>query len=610
MQARSSPTWSAGAGGADVTAKRSTAESIAAHATSTPDSPAIVEDAGRTLTYRLLDAHAHRLATRLRALGATREQVVALVLPRSADLVVSALATWKAGAAYAPFDPSTPATRLAEMLEDLQPAVVVAHSALASTLPAGGWPVFALGVDSTDGDAAFPPDMALSDVPADLAYVIYTSGSTGRPKGVEIGHTGLMNLLQWHTQTFTVTSSDRAAMLASPGFDASVWEIWPYLAAGASLYVADDDTRMDAAALRDWLVSREITLAFVATPMAERLLALPWPPHTRLRILLTGADTLHRRPPPGLPFQLVNNYGPTEATVVATSGVVPSDPLDNGLPSIGRPITNVQAYVLDEEGQPLTAGGEGELYLGGAGIARGYRNRPELTAQRFVASPLVPAGQWLYRTGDRARWLDDGSLAFGGRLDDQVKIRGHRIELDEIVATLTAHPGVEHAAVTAQPGPDGEPRLVAFVVAADGAALSPTALRATLGTRLPEYMLPATFVAVEALPLTFNGKVDRARLPAVDSVAPLRDAEFVAPRSDVETQLAELVSDLLGVHPIGLGDNFFMLGGHSLLGTQLIVRVREAFDVELSLRAVFDHPTLEDLARHVERALLTQRNAA
>ena len=602
-----------------MTSGRFIAGWIAAHAISSPFSPAIVEDTGSALTYGMLDARARRLAGRLRALGADREQVVAILLPRSADLVVAALATWRAGAAYAPFDPSTPVARLAEILDDLQPAVLVTHGKLASALPAAGWPVVTLDAEAESADAesdaesidpASAQEPPLGDALASLAYIIYTSGSTGRPKGVEIPHAGLLNLLQWHTGTFGVTSSDRAALLASPGFDASVWEMWPYLSAGASLYVADDDTRMDAAALRDWLVSRGITLAFVATPMAERLLALPWPPRTCLRTLLTGADTLHRRPPSGLPFELVNNYGPTEATVVATSGAVAPDPLADGPPSIGRPIPNVNAYVLDERRQPVASGAEGELYLGGVGIARGYRNQPELTAERFLTSPLIATGERLYRTGDKARWLADGSLAFLGRLDDQVKIRGHRIELDEIVATLAAHPDVEQAAVTAQPGPDGELSLVAFVVAAAGAALSPAALRAALETRLPVHMLPSTFVALDALPLTPSGKVDRARLPAVETVEALRDPEFIAPRSDIEIQLAELVGDLLGVHPIGVGDNFFLLGGHSLLGTQLIVRVHDAFGVELSLRAVFDHPTLADLAREVERALRPQRNTA
>ena len=589
-----------------MTLEPSIADSIAGHALTAPASPAIIEDeTGRRLTYATLHSRANRLARHLRALGVDRDRVVALALPRSADLVIAALATLRAGSVYAPFDPSTPVARLIEMLEDLQPAVVVARRSLGSSLPPGAWALIGLDADADVVAPEAAPAPEFRGAPSDLAYVIYTSGSTGRPKGVEITRAALMNLVRWHNVAFAVTSADRAPLLASPGFDASVWEMWPYLAVGASLHVPPDLTRMDAETLRNWLVAREITLAFVATPMAERLLTLPWPADTRLRTLLTGADTLHRRPPPGLPFRLVNNYGPTEGTVVATSGLVSPDPLAGGLPSIGWPITNVRAYVLDERRRLLPTGQEGELYLGGAGVARGYRNQPEQTAERFVTDPFDPTGARLYRTGDRVRWQPDGSLVFLGRLDDQVKIRGHRVELDEIVATLDTHPGVENSAVTAQPGPDGEPRLVAFLVAAAGARLSPAALRATLHTRLPDHMLPAVFVVVDALPLTPSGKVDRAQLPAAETLEPLRDPQFTAPRTAVEGQLAALVGELLGVHPIGVADNFFLLGGHSLLGTQLIARLRDAFGVELSLRTVFDHPTLEDLALEVERALLS-----
>jgi amino acid adenylation domain-containing protein len=583
-----------------VTSEPSIADSITRQARFAPANPAVYEeDTGRLLTYGTLSSHANRLAGQLRTLGAARDRVVAIVLPRSADLVVATLATLRTGAAYAPFDPSTPVTRLTEMLEDLQPAVLVTRGALGARLR-GAWATVGLDANIEDVAPESPAAPEVRGAPTDLAYVIYTSGSSGRPKGVEITCAGLLNLVRWHHAAFAVTAADRAPLLASPGFDASVWEMWPYLTTGASLHVPPDLTRMDAGALRDWLVAREITVAFVATPMAERLLALPWPAHTRLRILLTGADTLHRRPPPGLPFRLVNNYGPTEATVVATSGSVPADPLAEGLPSIGCPIPNVRAYVLDAQRREVPVGEDGELYLGGVGIARGYRNRPDLTAEHFIADP---AGGRLYRTGDRVRRQSDGSLAFLGRLGDQVKIRGHRIELAEIVAALATHPGIENSAVTVQPGPDGELRLVAFVVAAAGASLSAAALRAMLRSRLPEYMLPATFVTLDALPLTSSGKVDRHQLPAAETLEIVRDQDFMAPRTTVEVRLAVVLEDVLGVQPIGVTDNFFLLGGHSLLGTQLIARLRETFGVELSLRTVFDHPTLEDLAAEIEQAL-------
>jgi amino acid adenylation domain-containing protein len=587
----------------------SVAEMVAAQAAAAPLRVALV-DGAQCVTYGALQARADRLARRLATLNAGRERVVAVVLPRSVDLVVAALAALRAGAAYAPFDPTTPPERLAAMLQDAQPCVVVTRRGLSPRLPAGPWETVALDAEAGFGEGDAPPVLERPVELSDLAYVVYTSGSTGRPKGVEVTHAGLANLVRWHHAEFAVTPTDRAPLLASPGFDASVWEMWPYLTAGASLHVPGELVRMDAEALRDWLVAREITLAFVATPLAERMLALPWPAASRLRTLLTGADALHRWPPPTLPFTLVNNYGPTECTVVATSGVVPPAPVAGQLPSIGRPIANVRAYVLDERGRRLGRDREGELYIGGAGVARGYRHLPELTAERFVPDPFGPPGARLYRTGDRVRWLPDGSLAFLGRVDDQVKVRGHRIEPDEIVAVLDTHPDVEATAVVARPGPDGEPRLVAYVVPAPGAALTPTALRATLQARLPDYMVPAAFVPLAALPLTASGKVDRARLPAPEDVATLRDPDVLAPRTAVEKRLAELVAELLGVRPVGVTDNFFLLGGHSLLGTQLIARLRDAFGVDVPLRTIFDHPTVDALAAEIERALLLRMKAA
>ena len=573
---------------------------VTARAEANPSALAVVDGESR-LTYGALLARSRVLGHRLRDLGAARDQVVALVLPRSTELVVASLATMQAGAAYAPLDPSAPSERLAAMLADARPAAVVTTAALQRRLPRGAWTTVTLDADVP---APAPELPSASPAPADLAYVIYTSGSTGSPKGVEITHGGLLNLVRWHHEQFALTAADRAPLMASPGFDAAVWETWPYLTAGASLHVVDELTRVNPDALRDWLLAEAITVAFVATPLAERLLALRWPRTAPLRTLLTGADTLHHHPPAGLPFALVNNYGPTECTVVATSGLVPPDPLADALPSIGWPIANVRVHVLDERGRMVRPGGEGELYVGGAGVARGYRNLPELTAERFVPDPFGPEEARLYRTGDRVRSRPDGGLAFLGRVDDQVKVRGHRVELDEIVAVLDTHPGVVASAVAAGPGPDGETRLVAYVVAAGGARLTPAGLLATLRARLPGYMLPAVFVQLESLPLTASGKLDRARLPAADSVVTLRDAEIAAPRTEVEARLATLVAGLLEVAPIGVTDNFFLLGGHSLLGTQLIARIRDAFGVDLSLRAVFDHPTVAALAAEIERAIL------
>jgi amino acid adenylation domain-containing protein len=574
---------------------------VVAQAADSPEQLAVT-DGRESLTYAALDRRASRLADVLRGLDAGPDTVVALYLDRSPAFVVAALGVLLAGAAYLPLDPAAPGERLAFMLEDAAPRAVVTDSRLAGRLPAGPWPRVDVHVAGT---GAAPPARHRPVRDEHLAYVIYTSGSTGRPKGVEITHAALANLVAWHRGAFGVSGEDRASLYASPAFDAAVWEIWPYLVTGASLHLPPDAARTDPEALRDWLVAEAITIGFVPTPVAERLIAVPWPVWSSLRTLLTGADTLHRFPPDGLPFTLVNNYGPTECTVVTTSGPVETEPFGETLPTIGHPIQNVEVLILDDARRPVAPGAAGELYVGGAGLARGYRGRPELTAERFVPHPDVP-GARLYRTGDRARLLGDGRVAFLGRLDAQVKIRGYRVEPDEIAAALGAEPGVAACAVLARADDGGDRRLVAYVVPAAGAALRRDALAGALRRRLPEYMVPAIFVVVPALPLTGNGKLDRAALPAPDADNVLRDGAVTAARTATEVELAAILSGLLGVTEVGVDDNFFLLGGHSLLGTQLIVRVRESFGVELSLRTLFDAPRVADLAAAIERVRLKE----
>jgi amino acid adenylation domain-containing protein len=391
---------------------------VSARVTAAPEALA-VSAPDDVLSYAELDLRAARLADRLHDLGVGPDAVVAVCLARSAAFVVATLAVLKAGAAYLPLDPTWPTERLASVLGDCGPRAAIGDVGAAGVVPDGPWAEIDVREALDDRGLAGRQHDVVKD--EHLAYVVYTSGSTGRPEGVEVTHGSLANLAAWHRRAFAVTPADRAHVYASPAFDAAVWETWPHLAAGASLHLPPDDVRIDPAALRDWMLRERITLGFVPTPVAERLLGLSWPAHTPLRTLLTGAGALTRRPPSALPFALVSTYGPTECTVVATSGVVsPAGP--DALPSIGRPIDNVEALVLDADARPVLPGMEGELYLGGAGLARGYRQRPELTAARFVPHPAVP-GARLYRTGDRARQLPDGSLAFLGRVDDQVSIR-------------------------------------------------------------------------------------------------------------------------------------------------------------------------------------------
>ena len=581
-------------------------ESVTVRATSGTDALALTAG-GEAMTYGELDRQANRLANHLRSLGVGADVLVGLCLPRSIEMVVGALGILKAGGAYVPLDPAYPPERLAYMLDDAQAPVLITSPEIAQSLPPTK---AALVFVHAAAVAAQPTDAPRVEIGLDdLAYVIYTSGSTGRPKGVEITHGGLANLVAWHNEAFSVTAADRASHVAGLGFDAAAWELWPYLAAGASVHMADDATRNSAELLREWLLARQITIGFVPTPLADRLmtLCLRWPPDTRLRVMLTGGDALHHHPPADFPFALVNNYGPTECTVVATSGRVPPNGAADALPSIGRAIANTQVHLLDEQMRPVPAGTAGEMHVGGAGLARGYHHRPDLTAERFVADPFraEPSAR-LYRTGDLARLLPDGELAFLGRVDDQIKIRGYRIEPNEIVSALNAHPDVRESLVVAREDTPGDKRLVAYLVPAPGAGIAHSAARDFLRETLPEYMLPAAFVRLDAFPLTSHGKIDRTALPAPDAANTLQDESADVACTETEQRVAEILGELLKLEEISFDDNFFMLGGHSLLGAQLIARLRQTFGVEIGLRNLFGAPTVAALAAEVDRLSATR----
>ena len=573
-----------------------------------PDAIALSAD-NRVLTYHEVNCRANQVAHHLRSLGVGPGVLVGSCFERSIDMVVGLLGILKAGGAFVPLDPAYPLLRVAFMLEDTQAPVLITQQSQVARLPAHTAQVVCL-----DGDAALLAQHSTTNpTPAatvtDLAYVIYTSGSTGQPKGVQITHGSLLNLIVWHQRAFSVSAADRATQFAGPAFDATVWELWPYLTIGASVYLPDEDTRVASARLRDWLVAQQITIAFLPTAQAESVMALDWPRETALRYLLTGADTLHRFPSPDLPFTLVNNYGPTENTVVATSGPVPPTSQPGALPSIGRPIENVQVYILDEELHQVPVGEAGELYIGGAGLSIGYLHRPDLTAERFIPNPLsgVP-DERLYRTGDLARFLPDGQIAFLGRADTQIKIRGYRIEPDEVVSVLNSHPAVEASVVTARGETSSEKSLVAYVVPTVDTHPTATALQEHLRTRLPDYMVPAVFVRLESLPLTPNGKVDRRTLPTPNAGNTLHDTlgAETETRNLIEERVSEIIAMLLHLEGVGLDDDFFMLGGHSLLGTQLITRLADTFGVEIQLRTLFDGPTVRELSTEVDRLIVAQ----
>lgn len=572
----------------------------------TPDALAVVYKDKR-LTYSELNRRANRVAHYLRGRGVRPEVLVGICLNRSVETVVGCLGILKAGGAYVPLDPAYPLERLSFLLEDSGVSLLITQQPVVEDLPSNAVEVVSLDCNGPNLEEQPAENCESAATAENLAYVIYTSGSTGRPKGVEITHGSLLNLVRWHQTAFEVTPDDRASLLASVGFDATVWETWPYLSAGASLHLPDEVTRVSPEQLRDWLVNNEITISFLPTVLAERIMDLDWPASTTLRILLTGAETLRHYPSTKLPFRLVNNYGPTECTVVATSGFILPGVCADALPTIGRPIANTQVYILDERLQQVPAGMVGELHIGGAGVARGYLHQPDLTAERFIRDPFSDElSARLYKTGDLARYASNGEIAYLGRIDDQIKIMGYRIEPNEIVAVLDRHPLVQTSVLVAREDTHGEKHLVAYVVLNSESQPSASDLRTFLGNELPEYMVPAVFVQLAALPLTENGKIDRGALPAPDSENTLRDQAFTAPRTIVEERLGTILCSLLELDQVSVHDNFFFLGGHSLLGTQLIAQIRSRFGVEVALRTLFDTPTIAELSSEIERLILAR----
>ena len=578
---------------------------VAAHAQSAPEALAVADDHGR-LSYRQLNERANQLAHRLTALGVGPEACVAVCMRRSCELIVAWLGVLKAGAAFVPLDPEYPAERLAFQLQDCGARVVLTHPEVRGRLPqlAATTHVLTIPAEGSSFETEPVVDLPVRATSRALAYVIYTSGSTGQPKGVLIEHRALANLVAWHQRTYRVTPADRATHLASPAFDAAIWEIWPYLTAGASVHIPSDETRVSPALLWRWLADHRITLTFLPTPLAEAALNETWPSDLALRALLTGGDTLKRRPPADFPAQVVNHYGPTECTVVATSAVIDAVGPAGALPPIGRPIANTHAYVLDRHLRPVPVGVAGELVLGGDGLARGYLGQPELTAEKFVPHPFA-AGERVYRTGDLVRWTEAGELEFLGRIDGQVKIRGCRIELGEIEAAIQAHPSVRESLVQAVTGAGGERQLCAAIVRADR-RLTAADLGEYLRGKLPAYMIPAEIILVDAWPLTPNGKVDRAAL-LTQRVRPVSESAKTC--SPLEATVGKVWAEVLGRPGVDREDNFFDLGGHSLLAAQVISRLNATLAGGLSVRALFDQPTLGAFTEEVERRIASQGEA-
>ncbi|WP_375765651.1 amino acid adenylation domain-containing protein [Archangium gephyra] len=562
-----------------------------------------------TLTYGELNARANQLARHLRRLGVGPEVLVALCLERSPELIVAMLATLKAGGAWLPLDPSLPAERLELISSDAFAPVTLTDSEHEVLLERRG-AVILLDEQWERVERESPEDLEAWGDDGQLAYVIYTSGSTGRPKGTLLHHRGLANTALQTIDAMGLRPGSRVLQFFSAAFDASVWEIFPTLLAGAELCLAPREELMPGAPLVKVLREQAITAATFTPSVLAQL--EPEGLETLETVVSAGeacTPELVARWQPGRRF--INAYGPTETTICATL----TDAVDARRITIGRPFHNVRVAVLDAHLRPVPVGVAGELCIGGAGVARGYLGRPELTAERFVPDAEGEPGGRLYRTGDKVRWLADGQLEYLGRADFQVKVRGYRIEPGEVEAVLLAHPAVRETVVVAREGASGNKRLVAYVVptsplpsgegrgeGATAPELNLGAVRTWLKGKLPEYMVPSAFAPLEALPLTSSGKVDREALPEPGAEHQPASANQVAPRTPLETALAAMWTELLELERVGVHDNFFELGGHSLLATQVASRIRATFGVELPLRTLFESPTVEALAARVEAA--------
>ena len=569
----------------------------------TPDSVAAVFEE-KQLTYRELNTKANQLAHYLQGLGVGPEALVGICVDRSLDMIIGLLGILKAGGAYVPLDPAYPKERLAFMLQDAQVAALITQQRLLSELPSEHEAAF-LCIDTEWAQVAEQADTNPDDTatPEDLAYVIYTSGSTGKPKGVQIAHGAVVNFLSSMQAEPGLTADDTLLAVTTLSFDIAGLELYLPLSVGARVVIISRETAIDGVVLAENLAKSGATM-MQATPTTWRmLLENGWQGNDHLKILC-GGEALT----PELATELLtrcssvwNMYGPTETTI--WSSIYKVETVNGQIP-IGRPIGNTQLYILDRNQQPLPIGVPGELYIGGDGLARGYLNRGELTDERFVADPFSPeTGKRLYKTGDLARWRPDGNIEIHGRLDHQVKVRGFRIELGEIEAAIKQHSAVRDTVVVVQENDSGDKQLVGYVVEERQSSPAADELRNFLRRKLPDYMIPAAIVVLDAFPLTPNGKLDRSALPRPDQVGSALET-YKPPRTPAEETVATIWADVLKVERVGIHDNFFDLGGHSLLATKVISRVRATFHIDLPLRSLFQAPTVAELV-----AVITENQA-
>ncbi|MEW6738133.1 MAG: amino acid adenylation domain-containing protein, partial [Acidobacteriota bacterium] len=571
----------------------------------TPDATAVLFESER-LTYQQLNARANQLAHYLRRQGVGPESLVGICLERSIEMVVALLGILKAGAAYVPLDPAYPQERQVFMLADTNTSVLLTQQNLLASLSPGRAKMLCLDADWPLITANYTENGYHSVAATNLAYVIYTSGSTGKPKGVAMTQGALLNLICWQMRVAPIKLGERVLQFTSLSFDVSFQEIFSTLCAGGTLVLIKEETRRDSLALLKFLEGYSIEklfLPFVALQNLAEAAKNQSGISLCLRDVITAGERLQITPSIYNWFAsmrnclLHNHYGPSESHA-ATAFILSDAPIDwPTLPPIGKPIFNTEIYILDLALQPVPVGVAGELYIGGTGLARGYLNRSELTAERFIPNPYsAEAGARLYCTGDLARYIPDGNIEYLGRIDQQVKVRGYRIELGEIETTLREYRGICESAVVVQDQSPSDKRLIAYFVANRDSEINIGELQAFLKEKLPEYMLPSALVLLDRLPLTPNGKVDQRALPAPQMADIISSESYLAPRSPIEEILIEIWTSVLKVDQIGVNDNFFELGGHSLLATQLMSRVRDTFRIEIALRNLFECPTVAGLA--------------
>lgn len=552
------------------------------------------------LTYRQLNASANRLARHLRNLGVGPEALVGICMERCVEMVVGLLAILKAGGAYVPLDPTYPKERLAFMLQDARVSALLTGQKWLSEFPHYQGRIICLDRDLQQFSQQSDENLKNEASADTLAYVIYTSGSTGQPKGVMIPHKAICNHMVWMQGTFPLDKTDRVLQKTPFSFDAAVWEFFAPLLAGARLVLAAPDGHRDGAYLVKLMREENVTVLQVVPSLLQALLDEDIEACTNLKRVFCGGEALPaelaRRFSSRVTAKLHNLYGPTETAIDATFWIYRGENDHRSVP-IGRPVNNTRVYLLNSNLQPVPVGISGELYIGGDGVARGYLNRPELTAEKFIPNPFSEEpNARLYKTGDLGRYLPDGAIEFQGRIDDQVKVRGFRIELGEIEAVLAQHPAVRESVVVAREHMPGNQQLAAYAALLCGQTLQASEARAFLKEKLPEYMVPSVFVFLDSLPLTPNGKVDRRALPTPDKSRPDLQQTYVPPGNPVETKLAEIWARLLGLERVGTHDNFFDVGGHSLLGAQMFARLEKEFGRHLPLATLFRAPTIAELA--------------